>query len=152
MGSRDEMSRAVPCLLCLLPLLVTVQAGGQYWWMGDGDAFGDYQDNQISNNQYQDNGQVQGSNNNNVLPVTQGLGQSQRQTTSCPAVSNVSPVSQCGGRSSDCWSVGQPDVDCIDNALCCFDGCANVCQGPGEESQPHLQGWSVSHREHSTSV
>merc|ERR1711874_512092 len=117
MGSRDEMSRAVPCLLCLLPLLVTVQAGGQYWWMGDGDAFGDYQDNQISNNQYQDNGQVQGFNNNNVLPVTQGLGQSQRQTTSCPAVSNVSPVSQCGGRSSDCWSVGQPDVDCIDNAL-----------------------------------
>ena len=45
--SRDKMSRAVPCLLCLLPLLVTVQAGGQYWWMGDGDAFGDYQDNQV---------------------------------------------------------------------------------------------------------
>merc|ERR1712038_1487683 len=137
MGSRDKMSRAVLCLLsllCLLPLLVTVQAGGQYWWMGDGDAFGDYQDNQISNNQYQDNGQVQGFNNNNVLPVTQGLGQSQRQTNSCPAVSNVSPVSQCGGRASDCWSVGQPDVDCIDNALCCFDGCANVCQGPGSRS------------------
>ena len=45
--SRDKMSRAELCLLCLLPLLVTVQAGGQYWWMGDGDAFGDYQDNQV---------------------------------------------------------------------------------------------------------
>ena len=39
---------------------------------------------------------LSGFNNNNVLPVTQGLGQSQRQTTSCPAVSNVSPVSQGG--------------------------------------------------------
>jgi len=27
--------------------------------------------------------------------------------------------------------VGQADADCIDNALCCFDGCANVCQGAG---------------------
>ena len=37
------------------------------------------------------------------------------------------------GRVSDCWSVGQPDVDCLNNALCCFDGCANVCQGAGED-------------------
>ena len=64
------------------------------------------------------------NNNNNVLPITQNL------EGSCPVVSQV-PLSQCGGRTSDCWSVGQPDVDCIDNALCCFDGCANVCQGSG---------------------
>ena len=36
---------------------------------------------------------------------------------------------------SDCWSVGQPDVDCLDNALCCFDGCVNVCQGAGEDNR-----------------
>jgi len=40
------------------------------------------------------------------------------------------------GRDSNCWSVGQPDVDCIDTALCCFDGCANVCQGQG--SRPNI--------------
>jgi hypothetical protein len=27
---------------------------------------------------------------------------------------------------------GQPDVDCVGDALCCFDGCANVCVGGGE--------------------
>ena len=29
------------------------------------------------------------------------------------------------------WFSGQPDVDCLNDALCCFDGCANVCQGAG---------------------
>ena len=29
------------------------------------------------------------------------------------------------------FTLGQADVDCIGNALCCFDGCANVCQGAG---------------------
>ena len=75
------------------------------------------------------------NNNNNVLPITQNLGQSQKQVGSCPAVGQVPPVSQCGGRLSNCWSVGQPDVDCIENALCCFDGCANVCQGSGWYSE-----------------
>jgi hypothetical protein len=23
--------------------------------------------------------------------------------------------------------IGLPDVDCVDNALCCFDGCVNAC-------------------------
>ena len=32
--------------------------------------------------------------------------------------------------------VGQPDVDCLNDALCCFDGCANVCQGAGPIQQP----------------
>merc|ERR1712154_340431 len=68
-------------------------------------------------------------------PITQGI---QSQVSggggSCPAVTSVPPVSQCSDRVSDCWSVGQPDVDCLDNALCCFDGCANVCQGAGSRS------------------
>merc|ERR1712183_697520 len=40
----------------------------------------------------------------------------------------------CAGRSSNCWSVGQTDVDCPGFALCCFDGCANTCQGGGGEA------------------
>merc|ERR1711997_1396464 len=76
--------------------------------MGSGDAFGDsQQDNQINNNQYQQEGQ---------------------------GLNNVLPVSQCAGRESNCWSVGQPDVDCLNNALCCFDGCTNICQGSGSRS------------------
>jgi hypothetical protein len=31
---------------------------------------------------------------------------------------------------------GQADVDCLNDALCCFDGCANVCQGAGPIQQP----------------
>ncbi|XP_023330448.1 uncharacterized protein DDB_G0283357 [Eurytemora carolleeae] len=65
-----------------------------------------------------------------VLPATQGLVNSPNQG-SCPVVNNIPPVEQCAGRASNCWSVGQTDVDCIDNALCCFDGCSNVCQGQG---------------------
>ena len=67
------------------------------------------------------------------------------------------PMSQCANAVSNCWSVGrkslllliehpfmgetdsnlilidlllgQPDWDCPDNGLCCFDGCANTCLG-----------------------
>jgi len=57
---------------------------------------------------------------------------------SCPNVNNLPPVEACAGRSSNCWSVGQADVDSPGNALCCFDGCANTCQGGGasEPRQP----------------
>jgi hypothetical protein len=75
----------------------------------------------------------------NVLPATQGLGtngNNQNNQGSCPVVSQVPPVEQCAGRLSNCWSVGQPDVDCLNDALCCFDGCANVCQGAGPIPQP----------------
>jgi len=65
-----------------------------------------------------------------VLPVTQGL-VGGTGGGSCPAVKTIPPLPACQGRNSNCWSVGQTDVDCIDNALCCFDGCANVCQGEG---------------------
>ena len=32
---------------------------------------------------------------------------------------------------STCWSPGQPDGDCPNFGLCCFDGCANTC-GEGD--------------------
>merc|ERR1711892_474151 len=65
------------------------------------------------------------------LPATQGLVQTGPQVSSCPSVSSAPSLAACVGRNSDCWSVGMQDVDCINNALCCFDGCANVCQGQG---------------------
>merc|ERR1711892_1208277 len=65
------------------------------------------------------------------LPATQGLVQTGPQASSCPSVSSAPSLAACAGRNSDCWSVGMQDVDCINNALCCFDGCANVCQGQG---------------------
>jgi len=37
---------------------------------------------------------------------------------------------------SQCWSPGQPDVDCVDNGICCFDGCVNACGVPPERPQP----------------
>jgi len=68
-----------------------------------------------------------------LLPATQGLSDPGLQTPppSCPLVPSAPALSSCVGRNSDCWSVGQPDVDCVGAALCCFDGCANVCQGAG---------------------
>merc|ERR1719336_3286433 len=51
--------------------------------------------------------------------------------SSCPVVSVLPPIQLCANRKSTCWSAGLPDVDCLDNALCCFDGCANVCLGRG---------------------
>jgi len=45
---------------------------------------------------------------------------------SCPALSPL-PASSCQGAVSSCWSPGQPDGDCPDFGLCCFDGCANTC-------------------------
>merc|ERR1719209_2114691 len=82
----------------------------------------------------------QGGTVSNALPITQGLAgaasQPQAQAQgACPASPpGLLPIEQCQGRTSNCWSVGQADVDCINNALCCFDGCANVCQGAGSVS------------------
>merc|ERR1719232_1536678 len=65
--------------------------------------------------------------------------------TTCPTVTSLPPISSCAGRQSNCWSVGVRDLDCLDDALCCFDGCANVCLGrgpvagnPGPQSNPKL--------------
>eukprot|EP00092_Neocalanus_flemingeri_P004254 GFUD01004574.1.p1 GENE.GFUD01004574.1~~GFUD01004574.1.p1 ORF type:complete len:722 (-),score=194.10 GFUD01004574.1:66-2147(-) len=70
------------------------------------------------------------------LPVIQNdqiekLKRQDLQQTPCPLITILPPISQCQGRPSNCWSVGVADTDCIGNALCCFDGCANVCQGEG---------------------
>ena len=46
-------------------------------------------------------------------------------------MSSLPDVSSCGGMESNCWSVGQADVDCPGNALCCFDGCRNACYFEG---------------------
>jgi len=93
-----------------------------------------------NNNNFQGAGgnNFQGNGGNNVLPATQGLGANANQNNqgSCPAIAGVPPAEQCTGRLSNCWSVGQADVDCLNNDLCCFDGCANVCQGAGPIQQP----------------
>jgi len=51
--------------------------------------------------------------------------------TTCPVLSSLPPLEECARTVSNCWSVGVRDVDCLDSALCCFDGCANRCQGRG---------------------
>ena len=60
---------------------------------------------------------------------------------SCPVISPLPPTSSCEGRVSDCWSVGVHDLDCQDNALCCFDGCVNVCmhQQHGKTNQATIE-------------
>eukprot|EP00092_Neocalanus_flemingeri_P080736 GFUD01100748.1.p1 GENE.GFUD01100748.1~~GFUD01100748.1.p1 ORF type:complete len:515 (-),score=121.96 GFUD01100748.1:14-1366(-) len=70
------------------------------------------------------------------LPVIQNdqidkLKRQDLQQTPCPVINILPPISQCQGRPSNCWSVGVADTDCVGDALCCFDGCANVCQGEG---------------------
>merc|ERR1711872_510101 len=89
--------------------------------------------NQPSNNNNFNNQNRQPSNNNNFN--NQNTAQQ-----SCPNVNNLPPVEACAGRSSNCWSVGQADVDCPGNALCCFDGCANTCQGGGGSPRSNRRG------------
>ena len=53
----------------------------------------------------------------------------------CP---NANPLSdaECAGAVSNCWSPGQPDTDCPNFGLCCFDGCANTCvDGPAPQGK-----------------
>jgi len=120
---------------------------GQEGTFGQGSQGQGVQGAAASSPNYQQAGQVeqggQGGTVSNALPITQGLagagGQSQSQAQSqanvCPASPpGLLPLEQCQGRSSNCWSVGQPDVDCVNNAPCCFDGCANVCLGAGSVS------------------
>lgn len=54
---------------------------------------------------------------------------------SCPSVSPLSP-GECEGAVSTCWSPGQPDGDCPDFGLCCFDGCVNTCPQVSERAKP----------------
>lgn len=56
----------------------------------------------------------------------------------CPAASPLSEA-ECAGAVSTCWSPGQRDTDCPNNGLCCFDGCANTCDG-----EPIVQGQAAA--------
>jgi len=53
----------------------------------------------------------------------------------CPVVASL-PISQCAGQENSCWAIGQPDVDCPNYGLCCFNGCANVCSAEGPAPLP----------------
>lgn len=50
-------------------------------------------------------------------------------SSSCPDITGLPPMSDCGTMRSQCWSPGQTDWDCPDNGLCCFNGCVNICMG-----------------------
>merc|ERR1711936_744491 len=67
------------------------------------------------------------------VPVEQQLQQQHLgpQGDFCPVLNTLPPLTECEGRKSNCWSPGVRDLDCLDSALCCFDGCANVCLGKG---------------------
>merc|ERR1711953_294914 len=66
-----------------------------------------------------------------VSPVPDRTEAVRPSEASCPVISVLPPIQLCANRKSTCWSAGQAGVDCLDNALCCFDGCANVCLGRG---------------------
>ena len=53
------------------------------------------------------------------------------------AVSRLSWLPPDSPQVSTCWSPGQPDGDCPNFGLCCFDGCADTC-GEGESSPVFL--------------
>lgn len=64
-------------------------------------------------------------------PVSAHVDQTGSNLSSCPAPAFVPSKAACQGRTSQCWSVGVSDLDCPGAATCCYDGCANVCQGLG---------------------
>merc|ERR1712018_444002 len=51
------------------------------------------------------------------------------QVEKCPAAVHADRET-CVDSKSTCWSPGQKDVDCLDEELCCFDGCAHHCKKP----------------------
>jgi len=50
---------------------------------------------------------------------------SKERPTECPppVMDSCNPATSI----ANCWSPGSEDVDCVDNGLCCYNGCANVC-------------------------
>jgi len=62
----------------------------------------------------------------------------------CPEV-DPKPSQMCVNKTSSCWSQGQPDVDCPDFGLCCYDGCVASClrsPPPPQETGARLGGSS----------
>jgi len=53
---------------------------------------------------------------------------------SCPVVFLKDGCS--GQEHSVCWSPGEPDVDCPNNGICCFNGCSNQCGVPDRAVVP----------------
>jgi len=45
----------------------------------------------------------------------------------CPKLSDNVTCANTLYAKNECWSIGQPDTDCENQALCCFNGCENVC-------------------------
>eukprot|EP00095_Tigriopus_kingsejongensis_P008243 maker-scaffold230_size244653-snap-gene-0.16 protein:Tk08243 transcript:maker-scaffold230_size244653-snap-gene-0.16-mRNA-1 annotation:"serine proteinase stubble-like" len=77
-----------------------------------------------------------GSSQNNNNPGNNQISNSIPQG-SCPNIGALPDIASCNGMKSNCWSVGQADVDCPNNALCCFDGCRNACYfGAGNGNAP----------------
>ncbi|TRY77419.1 hypothetical protein TCAL_12433 [Tigriopus californicus] len=74
---------------------------------------------------------AQKRNRGNLLPC---MNQQTGQFDVCCSTSSGSS----GGNQvqSNCWSVGQADVDCPNSELCCFDGCRNACYFRGNENAP----------------
>jgi len=52
----------------------------------------------------------------------------------CPEV-GPKPSQMCLDKTPSCWSQGQPDVDCPDYGLCCYDGCVASCLQPAPTYQ-----------------
>jgi len=59
------------------------------------------------------------------IPVEKCSEVLQERPTECPPPS----LESCDPTTSiaNCWSPGSEDVDCAENGLCCYNGCANVC-------------------------
>jgi len=77
-------------------------------------------------------------------PVTTTTVASVTTTTAAPvttttAVPETCPVvyqrDWCSPEQSTslCWSPGEPDFDCPNNGICCFDGCSNQCGIPTQD-------------------
>ena len=90
----------------------------------------------FNQNSNQGAGNLPNRNNNNFASSNQQFAQQQSGPNplsndpnyfECPRPSILPPVEQCRGQESNCWSVGLFDVDCPNNAPCCFDGCRNAC-------------------------
>ena len=45
----------------------------------------------------------------------------------CPKLPDKPSTCANSYAKNECWSVGEPDSDCENNALCCYNGCENVC-------------------------
>ena len=62
-----------------------------------------------------------------LAPLDHSPEHAPRPPPSCPPPALLPSRAVCGGRTSECWALGAADPECPGAALCCHDGCANVC-------------------------